>query len=453
MDFVGKKIIVVGLGKSGSSVSRWLAERGASVKVSEVRHLSELDRELVRDLAALGVELETGSHREETFLGADLIIVSPGVPPDLGPLRLARGRGIPVICEMGLAATLIDIPIVAITGTNGKSTTTSLIGSIFREAGISVFVGGNIGTPLIECLSEGKGADYAVIEVSSFQLDTMDDFAPHVSILLNITPDHLDRYRDFDAYVRSKLKICKNQGPDDLAIINDDDPILSRVGPGSVAAVLRFGMGKGENRHAYLEDEGVTVRLGGSKGQHFRLDNFRLPGRHNLENLMASLLCATALGIDPEKIQHAIDHFKGLSHRLEFVREIEGRAFYDDSKATNVSAAVESISSFDRPVILIAGGRDKGGEYSSLVRAAERRVRRAILLGESRELLARSLEGSVPYDMADTMEDAVSRAFDSSREGDVVLLAPACSSFDMFKDYSHRGRVYREAVERLSNGR
>lgn len=453
MDFIDKKILVVGLGKSGFSVSRWLARKGADVKVSEVRHLCELDQEFVRHLAALGVELETGSHREETFLGADLIIVSPGVPLDLEPLRLARGRGIPVICEMGLAATLIDIPIIAITGTNGKSTTTSFIGSIFREAGISVFVGGNIGTPLIEYLSEGKRANYAVIEVSSFQLDTMDDFAPYVSILLNITPDHLDRYRDFDAYVRSKLKIYENQGPDDFAIINDDDPILSRVGPRSGATVLRFGKSKRENRQAYLEDDGVTLRLQGGKGQHFRLDNFRLPGRHNLENLMASLLCAMALGIDPDKTQQVIDHFEGLSHRLEFVKEIEGRAFYDDSKATNVSAAVQSISSFDRPVILIAGGRDKGGDYSSLVRAAEERVRRAILLGESRELLASSLEGSVPYDMANTMEDAVSMAFESSREGDVVLLAPACSSFDMFTDYSHRGRAFREAVERLANGR
>ncbi|MBW1996591.1 MAG: UDP-N-acetylmuramoyl-L-alanine--D-glutamate ligase [Deltaproteobacteria bacterium] len=453
MDVGKKKVLVVGLGESGLSVSRWLSHKGARVRVSEIKRLSDLDPRRVRELSALGVEIETGAHREETFLDAELIIVSPGVPMDVEPLMKARHAGIPVVCELGFAAEMIQEPIIAITGTNGKSTTTSLIGSILREAGAGGFVGGNIGRPLMDYLSANQRAEYVVVEVSSFQLDTMDAFTPTVSVILNVSPDHLDRHGSFDSYVQSKLRIFKNQGPGSFLIINDDDPILSPVEPPSGVSVLRFGKARKENRHAFVDGEAVRVRLKGEEEQIISLEDCRLRGEHNVDNLMASLLCVVLLGISSDPIQGALARFKGLPHRLEFIMEIEGRAFYDDSKATNVDAAVKSMSSFDRPVILIAGGKDKGEDYSFLAEASKGRVRKAVLLGESTQLLARSFDGVVSYDRASSMEDAVSKAFDSSVEGDVILLAPACSSFDMFRDYAHRGEVFREAVERLSNGK
>ncbi|MBW2063739.1 MAG: UDP-N-acetylmuramoyl-L-alanine--D-glutamate ligase [Deltaproteobacteria bacterium] len=453
MDVSNKKILVVGLGKSGFSVSRWLSHNGARVRVSEIKGLSALDPALIRELSGLGVEIETGTHREETFLGAELIIVSPGVPMDVEPLRKARHVGIPVVCELGFAAEMIDEPIIAITGTNGKSTTTSLIGNMLREAGVQVFVGGNIGRPLMDYLLAKQRAEYVLVEVSSFQLDTMDAFTPMVSVILNVSPDHLDRHGSFDSYVQSKLRIFKNQGPGSFLIINDDDPILSPIEPPNGVSVLRFGKERGENRHAFVDGGAVRVRLEGKEDQVIALENYRLRGEHNLENLMASLLCAVLLGISSDPIQRALARFKGLPHRLEFVTEIEGRAFYDDSKATNVDAAIKSMSSFDCPIVLIAGGKDKGEDYSFLVEASKGRVRKAVFLGESKQLLARSFGGVVSYDMASSMEDAVSKAFDASMDGDVILLAPACSSFDMFRDYAHRGEVFRKTVERLSNGK
>jgi UDP-N-acetylmuramoylalanine--D-glutamate ligase len=452
MSLLKKKVLVVGLGKSGLSVARWLSGEGAEVTVSEMKDKAVIENPLINEILELGVKLETGGHKQATFSASDMIVVSPGVPLDIEPLKISREEGIPVLGEMELAGRLIDIPLVAITGTNGKSTTTSLVGSMIKNAGYRVFVGGNIGTPLMDYVTAGQNAEFAVVEVSSFQLDTIEEFCPTVSLLLNISPDHLDRYSNYEAYVQSKLRIFQNQGPGQYAILNDEDEVLSQLDLSGGISVLRYGMQKKKNRHAFIEGKKMMTSLPDTEIREFDIERYRLPGRHNLQNLMAGVLTGLVLKMEPAIIQRTIEHFTSLSHRLELVRTIEGVTFYNDSKATNVDAALSSINSFDRPIILIAGGRHKGSDYSLLADAAKGRVRKAILLGESKNILAKAFEGLVPCTMAETMRDAVSQAFSSAEKHDVVLLAPACSSFDMFSDYGQRGTVFREAVERLGDG-
>jgi UDP-N-acetylmuramoylalanine--D-glutamate ligase len=347
---------------------------------------------------------------------------------------------------------LIDTPIIAVTGTNGKSTGTAFLGDMLEKAGFEVFVGGNIGTPLM-VYAEGEGtADYVVVEVSSFQLDTVETFCPFVSIILNISPDHLDRYPNYEAYVQSKLKIFKNQGPGQYVILNDSDERLCSVNPTSGVSIFRYGTKEKEGRHAFIQDTKIRASIDSNQIDYFSFESFGLPGKHNLENCLALVLVGLTLGIDRVVIQKSIDEFKGLPHRLELVGESGRVSFYNDSKATNVDAAIKAVTSFDRTLILIAGGRHKGADYTPLVRAAEGRVKKAIFLGEARDLLAGSFGGIIPFSIAENMEEAVSKAFSWAKSGDVVLLAPACSSFDMFSDYSHRGEVFRAAVERTVHG-
>jgi UDP-N-acetylmuramoylalanine--D-glutamate ligase len=420
--------------------------------MSELREARELDSVLLHDTLQLGIELETGGHKEETFLHADMIIVSPGVPLDIGPLKAACEAGIPVLGEMELASRMINTPLVAVTGTNGKSTATAFLGSMLKDAGLGVFVGGNIGTPLMDYAVGDWRADYALVEVSSFQLDTIENFSPMISLLLNISPDHLDRYPDYEAYVQSKLRIFKNQGPGQYAILNDDDEILSQFEPPGGVSVLRYGLERRENRQAHMEGSALKAHLPGKEEESFGLERFKLSGRHNLENLMGVILVGLILGIGPRSIQRTIEQFQGLPNRLEHVGTIKGVDFYNDSKATNVDAASRSVATFDRPLILIAGGRHKGADYLPLVKAVTGRVRKAIFLGEAKHILAAAFKGMIPFALAEHMRDAVSQSYASSEPNDVVLLAPACSSFDMFSDYAHRGRVFREEVERLGHG-
>lgn len=453
MKVAGEKVLVVGLGKSGISAARYLTKKGARVSVSEIKTGDELDPHLILEVRELGVRLECGTHRESSFLNSDLIVISPGVPLDIGPLKAARERGIPVIGEMELASRAIEIPILAVTGTNGKSTVTAFLGSMLEGAGCRVFVGGNIGRPLIDYPAEGERADYAVVEVSSFQLDAVEKFHPTCAIILNISPDHLDRYESFEAYARSKLKIFQNMKKGDTAIVNDDDRLLREVTPTQKGLrVLRYGWQEKRNRHAFMNGTSVKAFLHEKDKYLFSVERFSLPGRHNMENLMPAILVGLELGLEPALIQQAIDGFKGLPHRLEHVASINGIDFYNDSKATNVDAASKSISSFHSPVVLIAGGRHKGGDYSQLAKVAKKQVKRAVLLGESKDLIAKWFEGTVPYSVAEDMEDAVSQAFLSAKPGYVVVLAPACSSFDMFSDYAQRGNVFKEAVRKLVHG-
>jgi UDP-N-acetylmuramoylalanine--D-glutamate ligase len=452
LEFYRKRVLVVGLGVTGLWTARWLVGQGANVTVSETKNERELDPAVCREIREQGITIETGGHRKETVLFSEMIVLSPGVPPDTEIFHAARKMGIPVTGELELASRLIDTPMIAVTGTNGKSSVTAFLGAMLENANLKAFVGGNIGTPLMAYVAGDQTADYVVVEVSSFQLDTIETFSPFVSMILNISPDHLDRYSSYEDYVQSKLRIFMNQSAGQYVILNDDDERLSTVYPNSGVSVFRFGTEKKEGRNAFIEGRSVYARALGDKYSGFSLEPFRLPGKHNLENLMAVVLAGLAIGIDPPVIQKTIGEVRGLANRLEWVAEQGGVAFYNDSKGTNVDAAVKAITSFERPMVLIAGGRHKGADYTPLVKAAEGRVRSAVFFGEAKELLAKAFERTVPYSICENMEEAVSRAFSQTLGGDVVLLSPACSSFDMFTDYSHRGRVFREAVERLIRG-
>lgn len=451
MEFSGKKILVAGMGKSGLSASILLAGKGADVAIADAKREADIDPQALASVRDAGIKLELGPHRVEAFTGADMIVVSPGVPLDLPVLNEARKKGVPIIGEMELASRLFDTPIIAVTGTNGKTTAVTLLGEMLKKSGFKVFVGGNIGTPAIDYAAGAQDCDFVLLEVSSFQLDTTEQFSPKAALLLNITPDHLERYADYEAYVRSKLRIFKNQGAGSCAVVNDDDEALHQIDRAGDAELLRYGMEKqDEKRHAFMDGKKMIVRLPGKDAKFFDTSSFLLPGRHNLENLMGVVLVALAVGVREDAIQECILTFRGLSHRIEPVGSISGIAFYDDSKATNVDAAVRALESFDRPVVLIAGGRHKGGEYSPLVEAARKRVKAAVLMGESRQLMADAFKG-IPYVFAEGMKDAVEKAVSLASENDVVLLAPACSSFDMFTDYAHRGNVFKMEVERLKN--
>lgn len=448
-EFSGKRIVVVGLGISGLWTARFMAAQGAEVTVSENRAEVDLDADRLMEMKQLGVRLESGGHQEESFLAAHMIVLSPGVPHRMALLDQARKNGVRVVGEMELASRHIDTPVIAITGTNGKSTVTALLGVLLEKAGFDVFVGGNIGTPLMAYAAGEQKADYVVAEVSSFQLDTMETFSPLIAIILNISPDHLDRYSGYEDYVQAKLNIFRNQKKGQYVILNDDDETLSNVHPLSDVTVLRYGIDEKAHRHAYIQGKDVITLVQGKRLKDLNISSYGLPGRHNLENLLAMVLAVRALDMDFSSIQKGIGSLKGLPNRIEHVRDINGISFYNDSKATNIDAAVKAVSGFERAVVLIAGGRHKGADYGPLVDACQKRVKKAVLIGEAKGLLAKAFGETIPFDTANDMDEAVKLAFASAARGDVVLLSPACSSFDMFADYAHRARVFKTSVERL----
>ncbi len=449
MELKNRKVLVVGLGESGKESAAFLLARGAKVSISEAAAPEAISPESLTWVEGNKVPLETGAHNTRTFLESELIVVSPGVPLEIGPIRAAKRAGIPVIGEVELAARFIEAPIIAVTGTNGKSTTTTLIGHILKHAGKDVFVGGNIGRPLIGYACQKQDKDFVVAEISSFQLDTVVFFRPWLALLLNISEDHLDRYLSFDDYVRSKLQIFANQLPDDFAIINRDDPIIMQHEDTIPSKIFTFGHTP-EDEGAYVKDNKLVCHLGSKEaGEVYLLENLRITGQHNLENTMAAVVAARVCGCNPYVIQEALETFEGLPHRTEFVCEVGGVSFYDDSKGTNVGSVVKSITGFDRPVILIAGGRDKGGSYAALEDIVRNKVRMVVLIGEARDKIRQALGHLTRTIEAETLPEAVYLAYAESRPGDVVLLSPACSSFDMFRNYAERGNIFQEAARAL----
>jgi UDP-N-acetylmuramoylalanine--D-glutamate ligase len=445
----GRRVVVVGMGRSGRAAVRFLARRGARVAAADARPPAAL-ADVVDELAARDIPLVTGPHPPELFDGADLVVLSPGVPHTLPPLEDARGRGVPVIGELELAARFLSAPIAAVTGTNGKTTVTTLLGEMLRASGRSVFVGGNIGAPLIAQADEGTPRDRLVVEASSFQLDTIDRFHPDVAVLLNISDDHLDRYPDFDAYVRSKGRMFRNMGPADAGVINAGDPHVRAAASGARCRRLEFRRGaRGPGRA--VRDEGRMHLDAGDRGMTLELANWTPAGAHNLENLAAAALAALAAGATPAGIQAAVDAFRGLPHRLETVAEIAGVRYVDDSKGTNVDAVARALSAFDAPLVLIMGGRGKGGGYAALRAPVARRVRRLIVTGESAAEVADSLGPACAGGVAEAADlaAAVRLAAGSARPGDVVLLSPGGSSFDAYESYGERGADFRRAVEAL----
>lgn len=435
----GKSVLIVGLGKSGAGAARFCRRKGARVRVSDGSASLELEQKAI-ELERDGIQVELGGHDENAFVESDLIVVSPGVPLTLPELIQAGEKGVRIIGETELAAGFIDTPIVAVTGTNGKSTVTTLAGKMLEASGFKVFAGGNLGTPLIEYADSEQRADVAVVEISSFQLDAVDRFRPRVAVLLNISEDHLDRYEGFDSYAVSKLRIFGNQTPDDFAVLNQSDPFIDGLTKSVRSRKLNTGQ--------FEREIGRWFNTPGF-GRLFK--NSPLPGAHNSENIAAAALASAAAGAPPEGILDGLKNFKGLPHRMQYLGEKNGIRFYDDSKATNIDAARKALESFNEPVVLIMGGRGKGYRFDSLRDTVKKRVKRLILLGETRHEIADVLGGVCKggHCMAGSMDEAVLRALESAESGDIILLAPACASFDMFSGYAERGDKFYEAFQGL----
>ena len=444
MDLRDKKVVVVGLGVSGESVCRFCRARGAQVLGVDDKDRASFPEAVATRLEGDGVELFLGGQPEARLAEADVVVVSPGVPSSPA-LDAAEARGVPLVAEVELASWFIDAPIVAITGTNGKSTVTALIGEMLSRTGRPTFVGGNLGTALIDAVGTAAAeADGRVVaELSSFQLERIAHLKPAVSVLLNVTEDHLDRYPTMAAYTAAKGRIFVAQDEADAAVVNGDDPLCVALAGAGRAKVHRFGS-RGSERCEVYEADGAVVDEG--TGETYALAAFKLAGAHNRSNACAAILAARLAGAPPDAIAGALESFTGLPHRMEYVGEARGVSFYDDSKATNVGAAVAALLGMDRPVVLIAGGRDKGGDYGPLREQVVQRARAVVLIGEAATLMEEALAGPVPIVRAGTMKEAVERAATEAQPGDAVVLAPACSSFDMFANYKARGEAFSKAV-------
>lgn len=443
----GKKVLVVGLGVSGRAVCELLLRQGHSVIGADLRTSAEFAGELDA-LEEQGCRFHLGPHDADDFLTARQIILSPGVPPELELLQEAAGRGIEIVGELEWAWRQINVPVVAVTGTNGKTTTTSLIGEFLKAAGRAVFVGGNIGTPLSRWLLSGERADLLVLEVSSFQLDTAARFCPDIGVLLNITEDHLDRYPDFAAYVTSKLSLFTRQTAKNVAIVNGDDPTCRRRLSTIPGQVVLFGL-KDAAAHARVEHRQALIRFPGSAPFRLMLERTPLQGVHNQENILAAALTGAALNISPQVMQNVIDRYRSPAHRMEWVGSWRGVNFYDDSKATNVGAVLKALENFDRSVWLLLGGRDKLGSYRPLAEALRDTGKGAMVFGEAAPRIVRDLTGSVETRLFENLQQAFEAAAKLAAPGDTVLLSPACSSFDQYQSYAQRGDHFKTLVQQL----
>ncbi len=450
MELKNKKILVVGLARTGVAVARFLAERGAQVIVTDMKDHDALAPCLAK-LEGLPIGYQLGGHDKHTFLMADLIVVSPGVPMDIKPLQLARAQKRRVISEIELASSSISAPIAAITGTNGKTTTTTLIGDIFAGCGFKTFVGGNIGNPLIELVASGEQVERVVVELSSFQLEGIESFRPRVAVLLNITEDHLDRYATFQEYIDAKVRIFENQGEEDFAVLNVDDPLVARCAGKLRARVVPMSRLSEPAQGIFCRDGVITFRWDGRE-ERFPTAGLKLKGVHNLDNVMAALATTLLLGCDAPRAQAAVDNFPGLPHRMELIATIDGIPWYNDSKGTNVGSVVKSLESFSGRVTLIAGGKDKGGDYGPLADLVRERVAHLVLIGEAREKIRAALGHLTDTRSAASLEEAVELAHRVTAPGGVVLFSPACSSFDMFKNYEERGDRFSVLARALDKG-
>lgn len=446
MELRNKRILVVGLAKTGVACARFLASKGALLTVTDMRSQDALTGPLT-ELANIPITWELERHNQATFLASDLIIVSPGVPMDLPQLLSAHKAGREIISEIELASRFITAPLVAITGTNGKTTTTTLTGEIFRDNGYRTFVGGNIGNPLIELAESGEPVERVVAEISSFQLEWINSFRPAVATLLNLSEDHLDRYAGYQEYINAKLRIFENQTPEDFAVINRDDPLAWQYSQTLTAQVFPFSR-KLELDEGIFHNKDVICFRHNGREEYFPTADIRLQGVHNLENIMAALACSLLLGCHPDKALRTIQSFEALRHRMEFIRQVNGVNYYEDSKATNVGSVEKALESFER-ITLIAGGKDKGGTYAPLAPLIKERVLHLILIGEAAERIGAELGHLTDTRYSATLEEAVGLAADITTPGGTVLMSPACSSFDMFRDYEERAQCFIAAVKGL----
>jgi UDP-N-acetylmuramoylalanine--D-glutamate ligase len=445
-DLEGKRVLVVGLARTGLVTALFSAGYGATVTATDERPESEI-ADTAEKLRAAGVQLELGGHGQASFLEQDLIVVSPGVPANLPALVAARKKNIPIWSEIELAWRFLRGKLVAITGSNGKTTTTALVAHILQTANIPTLVGGNIGTPLLALVERSTDPAVTVAEVSSFQLETIESFRPEIGVLLNLTPDHLDRHGTFEEYARAKMRMFENQLERDIAVLNADDPEVTKRMPAK-PHIFWFSRQKRVANGAFLRENEIIFRNEGSETVLARREQIPLRGEHNVENVLAACAAAYLAGATPAAIAGGVKSFRGVEHRLEFVAEIAGVQFYNDSKATNVDAAVKAVQAFPGRLLVILGGKDKGSPYTPLRDLLQERAKVALVIGEAAEKIAADLQGTVEIERAGTLERALEMAMERAQPGDTVLLAPACSSFDQFENYEQRGRVFKELIMR-----
>ncbi len=458
--FKGKKVLIVGCGTSGVAAAKFLVKQGARVMISDTKQRTELPEPL-KELGDLKVELEFGGHTERSFMGAELIIVSPGINiNNLQLLQAAKAKGTPVTSEIELAVGELEQPLIAITGTNGKSTVTTLVGEMFKSDQKGAFIGGNLGTPLIDYVTQGQPGQVAVCELSSYQLELTEKMVPAVAIFTNIDQDHLDRYGSMENYTAAKKRLLKVCDRNSWVVLNYDDSVVQGFAQENVGKLIWFTMknplevgGDFAEKFfgAYYDaTKNVIVTKVTGKEEIYTLELFKLFGDHNKQNLMAAICAARVMGVSQQGIQACINSFKGLAHRLEFVRKKDGVYFFNDSKATNIQSVQAALTAFKRsPVILIAGGKDKNMEFTPLVPLVQKKVKLMILVGEAKEKINRALGDFAETYLVGTFEEAVLMSFQKSRNGDIVLLSPGCSSQDMFRDFEERGDYFKKLVNQL----
>ncbi len=451
MEIAGRKVLVIGAARSGIASARFLAQRGATVALNDQKPVADWPAEALA-LKTEGVGHVAGEPPSWLLDQIDLVVVSPGVPAKAIPIRYADRRGAEVIGEVELASRFLRGRIVAITGTNGKTTTTTLIGKMLEDAGMNAQVGGNIGKALISMIESSSDDVWNVVEVSSFQLETIVDFRPNVAAVLNITPNHMDRYESLMDYAAAKHHIFLNQTPADVAILNADDDLVSSWADGLRAHVSQFSVKRELAEGLFLRGRDLVSRTKDGERVLATRDEMQLRGMHNVENVLAAMAAGLACGAPPESLRETVRHFRPVEHRLEEVAEINGVRFFNDSKATSVDATMKALEAFADDagkIVLILGGRGKQAPYAPLAPLVRERVRRMILIGEDAPVIEKELNGAAPFEHAADMSDAVARAFAAAKPGDVVLLTPACASFDMFESFEHRGRVFKEEVGNL----
>jgi UDP-N-acetylmuramoylalanine--D-glutamate ligase len=444
MELKNKKITVIGMGRSGIASANFLAGKEAQVTLIDQKERQDLEEAVQQ----LNPSVQTKFGSSTLAENEDLIILSPGIDINSSFLESAVQRGIPIWSEVELACRFNTSPIIAVTGTNGKTTTTTLIGEILRAAGKSVLIGGNIGVPFISLVNQAA-PDFLILEISSFQLEAIEKFHFKVSVVLNITPDHLDRHKTMAAYIELKEKISKNQTENDYLILNQDDPNTKNLGQNSRAQKLFFSTTDDVKSGVFLRENSLMLRRNATEKIICSLDDLNPVMRWQVENVLAASLASSLLDIPLETIAETLKHFTGLEHRMEWVRTYQGIDFVNDSKGTNVGAVQKSLESLSRPVVLIAGGKDKENDFSPLKQVLKQKVKHLILIGEARSKFRKILNGSFNYEEASSMEEAVCKAAGNAASGDVVLLSPACASFDMFKDYADRGEQFKSIVHSL----
>jgi UDP-N-acetylmuramoylalanine--D-glutamate ligase len=446
LELKNKRVLVVGLGKSGLAAARFLKARGARVTVSDARPAM-----LIAELSELleqGYMVEAGSHGLLTFRRQDLIVVSPGVPMSTPELKQVRAMGAHIIGELELGAQYLQGEVVAVTGSNGKTTTTTLIGEILKAAGRSTLVGGNIGRPVTAMVDESTTESWSVLEVSSFQLETVETFKPKIALVLNITPDHLDRHGTFEEYAALKARVTEFQTAEDFLILNGEDKDTQMIAAKTKAQIFWFSTRRPIKQGTFVHGESILFvpREGASSERVMPVAEIPLAGAHNVENVLAAVCAARLAGVESATIRAAVREFKAVEHRLEFVREVGGVKYYNDSKATNVDATLKAVEAFAGGIHLILGGKDKGSDYRVLESLLRERVKTVITIGSAAEKIERQLDGVVKIERAETLKRAVAFAHEAAVAGDTVLLAPACASFDQFENYEQRGRVFKELV-------